>query len=247
MNWHIAGFLICAVLLLSRLIWLIRRSGTQQAIPTSEYDRWSWKRLTIASFLTLFGELALIRWMGAEVRIFAYVKNLTLLLCFLGFGLGCALARRPVRWRASATALLGLLLVVRWPWHGEIFENLSSAMGAGQDIQIWASGTVRHWPAFLGSVAIVAVLLLLVVCVFIPLGQVVSRQLELAARPLQGYSWNLAASLVGNSGIFRGFAARSRPCDLDGYHFYRNGSSAAGFAPSLDIRESGHTCGLAAA
>ena len=202
MNWHIAGFLICALLLLGRLIWLIRRSGTQQAIPTSEYDRWSWKRLTIASFLTLFGELALIRWMGAEVRIFAYVKNLTLLLCFLGFGLGCALARRPVRWRASATALLGLLLVVRWPWHGEIFENLSSAMGAGQDIQIWASGTVRHWPAFLGSVAIVAVLLLLVVCVFIPLGQVVSRQLELAARPLQGYSWNLAASLVGILAFF---------------------------------------------
>jgi hypothetical protein len=43
----------------------------------------------------------------------------------------------------------------------------------------------------------VAALLLLVACIFIPLGQVVSRQLELAARPLQGYSWNLAASLLG--------------------------------------------------
>jgi spermidine synthase len=199
MNWRVAGFFISAALLLchfARLVW--RRRTAEPAIPTPACDSWSWKRLILASFLTLFAELALIRWIGTEVRIFAYVKNLALLLCFLGFGVGCALARRPVRWRASATALLGLLMVVRWPWHGErIFEGLSESMGAAQDIAIWASGTARHWPDFLLSVLMVAVLLLLVACVFIPLGQVVSRQLELAARPLQSYSWNLAASLVG--------------------------------------------------
>ena len=100
MNWHIAGFLICAVLLLSRLILLIQRSGTQQAIPTSDTTGGVGSGSTMASFLTLFGELALIRWMGAEVRIFAYVKNLTLLLCFLGFGLGVCSG-------ASASALAG--------------------------------------------------------------------------------------------------------------------------------------------
>jgi hypothetical protein len=142
--------------------------------------------------------LALIRWIGTEIRIFAYVKNLALLLCFLGFGMGCVLARRPVRWRASATALLGLLMVVRWPWHGKrMFEDLSKSMDAAQDIQIWASGTARHWPDFRVADLMVAALLLLVACILIPLGQVVSRQLELAARPLQGYSWNLAASLLG--------------------------------------------------
>jgi hypothetical protein len=142
--------------------------------------------------------LALIRWIGTEIRIFAYVKNLALLLCFLGFGMGCALARRPVRWRASATTLLGLLMVVRWPWHGKrMFEDLSESMDAAQDIQIWATGTARHWPDFRVAVLMVAALLLLVACILIPLGQVVSRQLELAARPLQGYSWNLAASLLG--------------------------------------------------
>jgi spermidine synthase len=199
MNWRVAGFFISAVLLLYHFFWLVwRRRTVQPASPAPEPDSWSWKQLILASFLTLFTELAVIRWIGTEVRIFAYVKNLALLLCFLGFGMGCALARRPVRWRASATALLGLLMVVRWPWHGErIFENLSESMGAAQDLQIWASGAVRHWPDFLVSVLMVAVLLLLVACIFIPLGQVVSRQLELAARPLQGYSWNLAASLGG--------------------------------------------------
>jgi SAM-dependent methyltransferase len=64
-------------------------------------------------------ELAVIRWIAVEVRIFAYIKNLTLLVCFLGFGLGCALARSGrVRWLTAANALLGLLIIVRWPWRG---------------------------------------------------------------------------------------------------------------------------------
>ena len=199
MNWRVAGFFISALLLLYYFVWLVwRRRTAQPEIPAPGSDSWSWKQLILASFLTLFAELALIRWISTEIRIFAYVKNLALLLCFLGFGMGCALARRPVRWRASATALLGLLMVVRWPWQGKrIFEDLSESMGAAQDIQIWASGTARHWPDFLLAVLMVAALLLLVACIFIPLGQVVSRQLELAARPLQGYSWNLAASLLG--------------------------------------------------
>ena len=199
MNWRVAGFFISAVLLLCYFVWLVwRRRTAQPEIPALGCDSWSWKQLILASFLTLFAELALIRWIGTEIRIFAYVKNLALLLCFLGFGMGCALARRPVRWRASATALLGLLMVVRWPWQGKrIFEDLSESLGAAQDIQIWASGTARHWPDFLLAVLMVAALLLLVACIFIPLGQVVSRQLELATRPLQGYSWNLAASLLG--------------------------------------------------
>src|SRR5271167_5029056 len=199
MNWRVDGFFISAVLLLYYFVWLVwRRRTAQPEIPAPECDHWSWKQLILASFLTLFAELALIRWISTEVRIFAYVKNLALLLCFLGFGMGCALARRPVRWRASASALLGLLMVVRWPWQSKrIFEDLSESMGAAQDIQIWASGTVRHWPDFLVAVLMVAALLLLVACIFIPLGQVVSRQLELATRPLQGYSWNLAASLLG--------------------------------------------------
>src|SRR5271168_4064973 len=167
MNWRVAGFFLSAALLVYNFFWLIwKRRNAQPVSPARDREPWSWKQLTLASALTLFAELALIRWIGTEVRIFAYVKNLALLLCFLGFGMGCALARRPVRWRASAIALLGLLMVVRWPWHGErAFENLSESLGAAQDIQIWASGTVRHWPAFLLSVALVAVLLLLIACI----------------------------------------------------------------------------------
>jgi spermidine synthase len=202
MNWRLAGFLIAAGIVLGRVaVRWIKTDKPILAVPVPQ--TWSWWKLVLASFLTLFAELALIRWIGTEVRIFAYVKNLALLLCFLGFGLGCALARYPVRWWSSVVALLGLVMAVRAPWHaGQAFESLSQALGGAQDIQIWATGAVRHWPDFLAAAAIAGVLLLLITYAFIPLGQTVSAQFELAARPLQGYSWNLAASLAGILAFF---------------------------------------------
>src|SRR5580693_9358706 len=142
MNWRVAGFFISALLLLYYFVWLVwRRRTAQPEIPAPGSDSWSWKQLILASFLTLFAEMALIRWISTEVRIFAYVKNLALLLCFLGFGVGCALARQRVRWRPAVTALIGLVMVVRWPWGGgKVFEGLSRALGAAKDIDIWATG-----------------------------------------------------------------------------------------------------------
>ena len=50
-------------------------------------------RMTFALFLIsvlgLFLELLLIRWIGTEIRIFAYLQNTVLVVCFLGLGMGC--------------------------------------------------------------------------------------------------------------------------------------------------------------
>ena len=40
-------------------------------------------KIFIVSMLILYLELALIRWIGTEVRIFAYLGNLILIACFL--------------------------------------------------------------------------------------------------------------------------------------------------------------------
>lgn len=204
MNWRVLGFFLAIGFLCVHFVALVRRSRSSQPSLDQESSRHgSWWQLVLGSFLTLFAELALIRWIGTEVRIFAYVKNLALLVCFLGFGAGCALARRPVRWWTSVVALLGLIMAVRWPWSSEhIFESLSSSLGAGQEFAVWATDTARNWPNFLIAAFLTAVLLFLITYVFIPLGQIVSRELELAARPLQAYSWNLAASLAGILGFF---------------------------------------------
>src|SRR4026208_1690385 len=52
-------------------------------------------RTFLASFLVLFLEIALIRWMPAYIRLLSYFSNFILLASFLGIGLGCLLA--PVR------------------------------------------------------------------------------------------------------------------------------------------------------
>src|SRR5919204_3332240 len=49
-------------------------------------------RTFVASFLVLFLEIALIRWMPAYVRLLAYFSNFILLASFLGIGVGCLLA-----------------------------------------------------------------------------------------------------------------------------------------------------------
>jgi hypothetical protein len=50
--------------------------------------------LFVSSFLVLFLETALIRWLPAYVRLLAYFSNFILLATFLGIGVGCLLARR---------------------------------------------------------------------------------------------------------------------------------------------------------
>src|SRR5919108_402488 len=159
---------------------------------------WSLPQLLLASFLTLFAELAFIRWIAVEIRVFAYFKNLALLLCFVGFGLGCALANKRVRWASALTAFMGLLFVVRIP-HGDgaILERLSQSLGSAADIEIWATGNTWQAVNFLTGVLLAGALFLLIVFVFVPLGQTVSRQMNLAPRPLAAYSWNLFGSLVG--------------------------------------------------
>ena len=63
--------------------------------------------LFVASFLVLFLETAVIRWMPAYVRLLAYFSNFILLASFLGIGIGCLLAMR----RRQLIAWFPLLLV----------------------------------------------------------------------------------------------------------------------------------------
>src|SRR5438094_2367303 len=51
-------------------------------------------RVFLASFLVLFLEVALIRWMPAHIRLLSYFSNFILLATFLGIGIGCLLAAR---------------------------------------------------------------------------------------------------------------------------------------------------------
>jgi hypothetical protein len=72
-------FLAAAAILIAVRIamsWEERRHDPFFEPPSAELPRWNPGQLLLASFLTLFAELALIRWVAVEVRIFAYFKNL---------------------------------------------------------------------------------------------------------------------------------------------------------------------------
>lgn len=160
-------------------------------------------RLLLASALTLFAELAFIRWISVEVRVFAYFKNLALLLCFLGFGFGCALAARKSRWLPAVQAFLGLLLIVRIPWQkAALPEGLSQNLGGAKDIGIWSTPAAADWTSFFAAVAMAGCLFVLLVSIFVPLGQTVSRQMDRAASALSAYSWNLIGSVIGVVAFF---------------------------------------------
>lgn len=201
MNSRLYTFILAVAVLLAvrAALFLRKRRGRPFFEDVGErLQRWSLSDLLLASFLTLFAELAFIRWIAVEIRVFAYFKNLALLLCFVGFGLGCALANKAMRWAPAVTAFMGLLVIVRFPFsNGMVLEELSQSLGAAADVEIWATGKAWHGLGFLIGVLLAGALFLLIVFVFVPLGQIVSRQMNLAPRPLAAYSWNLLGSLAG--------------------------------------------------
>src|ERR1700722_12215503 len=183
------AYALATVMLVAARFVLPRRDSHAPDERAMNETHASLSRLLLASFLVLFAELAFIRWIAVEARVFAYFKNLALLLCFLGFGMGCALRARPTRWPAAVKALFGLLLVVRLPYLGHrALEGLSQSLGASADMHIWAANPSWNLFQFLGAGALAALLFLLIVFVFVPLGQVVSRQMDLSPRPLAAYS-----------------------------------------------------------
>jgi hypothetical protein len=50
----------------------------------------------LISVLGLFLETLFIRWIGTKIRIFAYLQNTILVVCFLGLGLGAFTSSRPI-------------------------------------------------------------------------------------------------------------------------------------------------------
>jgi len=201
----VSFFLAIAILI---VVWMLALAAKRRGRPffesgTEGLARWSPGQLLLASFLTLFAELAFIRWIAVEIWVFAYFKNLALLLCFVGFGLGCALAGKEARWKAALLAFLGLLLVVRMPWGGaEMLEGISESLGGARDIAIWSSGHASGWMRYGTGALVAGALFLLIVSVFVPLGQTVSRQMDLAPKILRAYSWNLLGSLLGVVAFF---------------------------------------------
>jgi SAM-dependent methyltransferase len=146
--------------------------------------------LVLVSFLALFLELALIRWIPGVIKIVGYYTNLVLISSFLGLGLGCAAHsfsssredghfQLPFRLLASALAYL-----------------LMQRLGMGPQSPLWGE---KYWffpDGILPPSFIPMMVFILNTWCFLPLGRWLGRSLD-RFTPLPGYSLNLAGSLAG--------------------------------------------------
>src|ERR1035438_7741812 len=149
------------------------------------------------SALILFLELALIRWIGTEIRIFAYLGNLTLVMFFLGGGGGCYRAANPVAPVVMAASLLFLATLVANPFHiaGLSISNVTFRLSGFEDSTVWQD---IHAPAgYITGIFVIGVLIGLLTLTFMPLGQILGRAMQRAPRVIRAYSVNIAGSLAG--------------------------------------------------
>jgi hypothetical protein len=168
--------------------------------PTRREMRLAALTLFATSFVVLFQELALIRWMGSQVRVLAYFPNLILISAFLGLGVGSLLARR------------GWSLLPLWPPLLLLAVALAFAMSriaftqeaVSEHLWLLYYDLPKSAPVVHGIRIPIIASFLFSASTFVPLGQIVGRQLDLFRRrgeALSGYCWDLFGSLVGVAGF----------------------------------------------
>jgi spermidine synthase len=178
--------------------------AAEQALPDSDQAlapaRRDWA-IFLISVIGLFLEMLLIRWIGTEVRIFAYLQNTVLVACFLGLGIGCFTSRRPILLRQSLTSLTILLVLMAIPITRTTFGRASELLSVLGDTIIWAGITTtdvfsRLLYVALG-LALTYVLLILIVDIFVPIGRLLARLMDEHPNTIWAYSVNIAGSLAG--------------------------------------------------
>jgi SAM-dependent methyltransferase len=146
--------------------------------------------------------MLLVRWVGTELRVFAYLQNGVLVSAFLGLGLGARSSRQPVRLLGAVLALALLGLVIRDPFGWQLAEAVTQGLVAFQDSVIWeASGVGKaaylRAPLVFFAVVVGLGVLAAVALAFVPLGQWLGRWIDEQPRPIPAYTANILGSLLG--------------------------------------------------
>lgn len=176
-----------------------RSSGTQHADYLGPSNR-AWA-IFLVSVLGLFLEMLLIRWIGTEIRIFAYLQNIVLIVCFLGLGIGCFTSRQPIVLRQSLIPLAILLLALAVPVFREGLGRTSEQLSVVSDFHIWdqaSADTPLEAVRSLGIGLVTSFLILvLILDVFVPIGRLLGRLMDDYPNTIWAYSVNVAGSLIG--------------------------------------------------
>jgi spermidine synthase len=146
-------------------------------------------RTFLASFLVLFLEVALIRWMPAYIRLLAYFSNFILLASFLGIGVGCLLASSRTRLFRWFPALQAAVILAVYYFRLEISIPTAGSI-------YFSSGTSDKSVVLVESTMLLPLLFVAVAALFVTMAQRMGKEMA-ALPPLRGYTVNIAGSLAG--------------------------------------------------
>ena len=158
--------------------------------------------LFLASFVALFFELTIIRFISTEIRIFAYLKNVALIASFFGIGLGMILESPPKSLKKLFPLIAAaLLLLITF----SAFLRLTHLPIPTFDYRMFVdqpNAPTGDWYIpwvilmFLIYLIVVPAIMYLIVAFFAVLGGLVGEHLK-QFPSLKGYGVNLAGSLAG--------------------------------------------------
>jgi len=149
----------------------------------------------LAACLSLYTELMIIRLHSSYIQLFAYFKNISLLSCFLGLGVGYAMGGKRPLTTPLFLPLLTVQLVIMYflsscAYMGYLLQN-----PVPEELSMGMDGFVKSTQIITVYVFLIMVFVFNALC-FIPLGHLASYLMMRKAR-LISYSWNLAGSLLG--------------------------------------------------
>jgi spermidine synthase len=153
---------------------------------------WVW--IGVSAAIGLFLELTVIRFHGSCFQLFAFFKNVSLLSCFLGLGIGYSIAgSRPLFTPLVLPALavqFAFMHCLRFTPVGQFLHNpVSEQLALGLD-------QAGDWNHLATAYAFLIWAFAFNAACFIPLGHLASRTM-LSTPRLHAYGWNLLGSLVG--------------------------------------------------
>jgi len=178
--------------------WLDEVSEGQAAFLDSLRGRPLALAIVGAAAISLFLELALIRWQISIFPVLAFYKNFVLLAAFAGLGIGYAVAGKDRIPLVLTPALLGWLFVSQEALRRVAGEGrLATVMASPVSEQLNMGLSNAQTPFQFGVIYFtLAMVFLSVGLVMVPVGQLCGRTMQ-GAGNLKAYGYNLLGSLAG--------------------------------------------------
>lgn len=159
--------------------------------------------LLVISLLSLYFELVVIRWLSSEIRIFAYFKNIPLMACLFGLGLGMAMGnsdKKLARWFPLGLTIIVAIICLAQDLnlvHVTFINPLENYLIGGFAKNFGTDDSpLRRLQLFVPGLMLLISVFYLIVFTFACIGQHLGRLFN-EFRPLTAYTINVGASLLG--------------------------------------------------